>query len=335
MTFRPATRVLHVVRRRSDFGSHSVEGLFETIRAHLPPDIQVETAMPPRLSQGIRNRVANVAWMRTHRSRVTHITGDITYLAAALPRHGSIVTILDTGWVARSWAAQRLFHYMWIRMPVARAERVTVISQHVRQAVVAITGCDTERITVIPCCVHPSFIPEPAHGGSTRPTVLQIGSSANKNIERVAAALDNLDCELHLIGQPSPSQTAALQRHRIRFRVSVNLSRADVVRAYQEAALVIFASTFEGFGLPILEAQAVGCPVVTSNIPPMTEVASDGACLVDPFDISSIREGIQRALHDSAYRSALKRRGFENVEKYRAGPVAQQYAALYREVAGT
>ena len=63
-----------------------------------------------------------------------------------------------------------------------------------------------------------------------------------------------------------------------------------MIQEYKDADLISFPSTFEGFGMPIIEGQAVGRPVITSNIEPMVSVAADAAILVDPFNIESIRE---------------------------------------------
>jgi glycosyltransferase involved in cell wall biosynthesis len=97
--------------------------------------------------------------------------------------------------------------------------------------------------------------------------------------------------------------------------------------------MVLFASTYEGFGLPIIEAQATGRPVVTSRVTAMPEVAGDGACLVDPYDVASIRSGVLRVLGDRGYRDSLVHRGFENVRRFEPGRIAAQYARLYEEVA--
>lgn len=101
---------------------------------------------------------------------------------------------------------------------------------------------------------------------------------------------------------------------------------------YQSCDLVCFVSTYEGFGMPILEAQAVGRPVLTSDISPMREVAGEGAFKVDPFDVDSIRTGLERLIGDGGLREDLIREGFRNVKGYSAESVAAQYAALYREV---
>ena len=86
--------------------------------------------------------------------------------------------------------------------------------------------------------------------------------------------------------------------------------------------------------MPIIEAQAVGRPVVTSAVSPMADVAGADACLVDPQNPDSIRSGVKRILSDAGYREKLVLRGYENVKKYRADVVAEQYASLYRELWG-
>jgi glycosyltransferase involved in cell wall biosynthesis len=95
---------------------------------------------------------------------------------------------------------------------------------------------------------------------------------------------------------------------------------------------VVFASLYEGFGLPIIEAQAIGRPVITSNYGAMAEAAGTGAILLNPADSSSIRAAILRLIADPDLRSDLIAKGFENVLKYRPEAVARAYAAIYAEV---
>ena len=116
------------------------------------------------------------------------------------------------------------------------------------------------------------------------------------------------------------------------FKNIFDLSREELVEQYQRCDLLIFASTYEGFGLPIVEANAVGRPVVTSNLWSMPEVAGNAACLVDPLDVASIRAGICRVIQDSAYRERLVEAGFENVKRFQVEGIAAQYANLYRSV---
>ena len=96
---------------------------------------------------------------------------------------------------------------------------------------------------------------------------------------------------------------------------------------------MVFVSLAEGFGLPILEAQAIGRPVVTSDLSPMRDVAGGAACLVDPRNVDSIRAGIRRVIKDSNYREGLVELGLRNVVQYQPQVVASRYARLYEHIA--
>ena len=78
---------------------------------------------------------------------------------------------------------------------------------------------------------------------------------------------------------------------------------------YRLAAVFVFPSLYEGFGLPPLEAMASGTPVVTSNVSSLPEVAGDAALLVDPYEPSAIADGIYRVLTDERLRQTLRRAG--------------------------
>jgi len=106
-----------------------------------------------------------------------------------------------------------------------------------------------------------------------------------------------------------------------------------MVTLYRDADVVALVSTYEGFGLPILEGNATGRPVVTSNVYSMPEVAGGSACLVDPFNIASIRHGFIRVFTDEAYRTSLVEAGLDNVGRFRSFAVAQAYASVYWRVA--
>lgn len=84
--------------------------------------------------------------------------------------------------------------------------------------------------------------------------------------------------------------------------------------------------------MPIIEAQAIGRPVVTSNLSPMCDIAKNSALLVDPYDVSSIRAGIERVITDSSFRSTLVQRGLENASRFSAPQITEQYLALYHNL---
>lgn len=101
---------------------------------------------------------------------------------------------------------------------------------------------------------------------------------------------------------------------------------------YREADIVYFPSMYEGFGLPVIEGFKAGRAVLTSDISPMKDISEGAACLVDPLQSASIRDGLLRLIREDAYREALIRRGLVVAEKYTPEAVATAFREFYQEV---
>jgi glycosyltransferase involved in cell wall biosynthesis len=288
----------------------------------------------PFVSRGVFRRAYNIAEVAFRQGDVNHVTGDVHFLNFGLARQRTILTIHDCGNLHRLRGLRSaLLKTLWFDWPIAQCRIVTTISDTTRREVLALTRCPESKIRVIPNCVSPDFIPCSKSFNHACPCILLVGTTANKNLERVAAALAGVSCNVELIGSPTELQVAEFARHSVRLRVLGPLDRAGVVDAYRRCDVVLFASLYEGFGLPILEAQATARAVITSNIAPMVEVAGGGASLVDPGVPESIRHGLLRVTADEGYRSACIAQGLENVRRYSATAIAGAYAQLYREVA--
>jgi glycosyltransferase involved in cell wall biosynthesis len=103
---------------------------------------------------------------------------------------------------------------------------------------------------------------------------------------------------------------------------------------YNRASSLIFPSRYEGFGWPPIEAQACGCPVVGSQIPPLIEVLGQSAILRPLEDEAGMAESIARLASDKEYREEIRQRGFENVHsRFQTSRMIDQYVSLYRELA--
>jgi glycosyltransferase involved in cell wall biosynthesis len=327
--------VLFYQRRPRPLGNFSLEAIFEDVRIRLANDIKSTTRISHFYSNGFLRRclIALDAWW--HQKRLTHITGDIHFAALLLKRQNCILTVLDCGDLVggRGWK-QKLRKLVWFDLPVWKAAKITTISEAAKRDIVALTGCSESKISVIPVAISERFQRIEQSFNAACPRVLQVGCAINKNIERLAVALQGINCQLSIVGQPTASQLNALNQANIDFEYFPRLSDEEILEQYAASDIVAFASTYEGFGMPIIEAQTIGRVVVTSNCSSMPEVAGTGALLVDPLDVRSIREGIQRIISDSVLRESLIQNGFENAKRFDAETIAQQYLNTYIEFSG-
>lgn len=108
----------------------------------------------------------------------------------------------------------------------------------------------------------------------------------------------------------------------------------DLPALYSGAIALIFPSLFEGFGLPILEAQACGCPVITSNISSMPEVAGKGALLIDPYSVEAIEEALARVKESQSQRIKVVKAGFENIKRFSWEKTARETLKVFEEIVG-
>ena len=166
------------------------------------------------------------------------------------------------------------------------------------------------------------------------PVILFIGSTPNKNLDRIIEALSGIGCLLDIVGKINERQEGQLKSLNITYRVSSQISESELAEKYANCDLVLFPSTYEGFGLPIVEAQKAGRPVITSDLSPMKEVAGGSACLVEPYSIESIRQGVLRVTHDKPYREKLVEDGFHNISRYDSATIAGQYMDCYKKLIG-
>jgi len=312
-------------------GAYSIEGVFRSISCELRSRgvdaVDYVLANP-------RNAVADWARLRRLRADVYHVTGDVNYWAMLLPRSRTVLTIHDIGHYISGLRGLRKWLYgkFWVSLPIRLVGSVTAPSEATAGLINSNFGRTARRVRVVEMCHGLDAQPRAVKRLSGTPRVLQVGTARHKNVERLISALRGLRCRLILVGKIDSAIVSALVSANVEYENYFDLSKEELTELYATCDVATFLSTSEGFGMPIVEAQAMSCPIVTSDIRPMSDVAGAGACQANPFDVGEIRSAIKRILEDGAYRMGCVQAGLRNSEKFTPAAAVDRLIVVYQEL---
>ncbi|MBX2906804.1 MAG: glycosyltransferase family 4 protein [Taibaiella sp.] len=310
----------------------SMEGIFRTVKADLAGKVEIREFY----CDGKLSRLANTRKAATAASEVNHITGDVNFLAVGLRGRKVLLTVHDLGFYenpVHNKLKKTIYRLFWYVLPLRYTHLVTVVSEFTKAKLIQHFGFPASRIRVIPNPVKPIFEFVPKVLPSGHPTVLMLGTGKHKNLDNLILAAKDTDMHLDIVGWPAPDELAKLKEFGISHSIYNKLSDEEVLERYIACDLLFIASHYEGFGMPIIEAQAVGRPVVTSNIGAMREVGEGSALLVDPNSPDEIREAILSIAKDTNIYDDLVAKGRQNAARYAHERISAQYLEVYRELA--
>lgn len=311
----------------------SIEKLFNIIIIAVKKNNMIIKKIENEYDFSLKGIFSTLLFFRKNQAEINHITGDIHWAAFALDSKRTVLTIHDlVGLHSLSGLKKKLFYYFWVYLPIKKLKYITVISEKTKNEIIALIPEAEKKITVIPNALTVEIVPTVLDKKNKVPHILIVGTRSNKNIERTFKALRDLDIFLNIIGPLSVDQENLLSVYKINYSNVINISDDELNEFYDAADILCFPSVYEGFGLPILEAQARNCAVITSNISPMKEVALDSALLVNPESVSEIREAVIKLLNDPKMKEELIKKGKENITKFSVESVAKQYLDLYKKI---
>jgi len=330
--------MITLVFRKRSATLFSIEKLFDALYSHLEKSgAHLGRLELPHTSTGIVSVLRNAWFVARRRSKVVHITGDVHYATLLSPFSKTIITIHDCVVLQRGTGFKRLILWMlWFGLPVRLASAIVVISEQTKSELLKTVAVPERKIKIIPNFVDPAFVFSERRFVIDRPRILHIGTTPNKNLSRVVAALRGISCVLVIVGPLPQAVMRELEGGGVHHENFVGIDHAAMTHLYRDADIISFPSTYEGFGMPILEGQAVGRAVLTSDLEPMRGVAGqNGALLVNPQSVDSIREGFLALMRDDLLRARLIAAGRANCRRFTLEGVAADYLDLYRGLDGS
>ncbi|MDD5456347.1 MAG: glycosyltransferase family 1 protein [Candidatus Margulisbacteria bacterium] len=227
--------------------------------------------------------------------------------------------ILDIKWMTHK-----------VHKQLDKARALVAVSEYTKKDIVSFLKIDPQKIQVIYNGWDKAFQGKQASGTITKqyhltkPYVLTVAPfETRKNVLNMISAFQNCnrDKEYQFViitktNPPVPEDIKTMIKNDTDIILLKNLPKTALVELYQHAVCLFFATNYEGFGLPILEAMAAGIPVITSSITSMPEVGGSAALYVDPKNTDEMADALGKLLTDKSLQQKMIKAGYENIKNF-------------------
>ncbi|HQR40046.1 MAG TPA: glycosyltransferase family 1 protein [Blastocatellia bacterium] len=315
-----------------------------------PQFLERTLVLPRSLNLGAIRRIAAPFYMAWKGFDLLHFPSEPSLYLLRSGRARTLVTV-------HGLASIRLPAELHERLPrraqlkykhlLETVERVITVSESSRRDIIDVYEIAPERISVIYNGIDEIFSSDPSDlpvlDVGDRPYILSVCATIPKKnvsaIVRTLAALKERGLPHRLIhigprGAAQEALEAEVRRFNLRTDVSFlgYVSKNELAAYYRGADALLFPSFHEGFGIPIVEAMASGCPVVTSTAFSMPEIAGDAALLVDPYNVESLIAVTHRLLTNRSLRDEMIELGVQRARRFSWNRCADETVAVYSEV---
>ncbi len=265
----------------------------------------------------------------------------------------SVITIHDLKYIKipelfyRKARAKSLLMKTLMKNSIRRVRKVITVSKSSKEDIINVFNVSPDKIEVIYEACDPFYRTVPGSASFIYkkydirlPFILFVGEiRPHKNLNNLLRAFRQVkyrDYYLIIVGKTYRNYREPLGlieklglQDRVRYLMFI--SKEDLVHLYNAATAFILPSLYEGFGLPVLEAMACGTPVITSNVSSLPEIAGNAALLIDPYDIDSITDAINRVLGSTSLEQTLKERGLKRVQEFSWSTTVRETIEVYKK----
>lgn len=319
--------ILFVFRDPARRGT-SVEEIYNGIKNELDSRLNIQVYY----YQDKKSMFWNIWSIRKFNPQIVHITSDMYFIVPFLLGKKIIITIHDIGRYKELTGMKKLIYKcLWLSLPAKLADIIITVSDYTSRDILDHISRNLEKkIIRIYNPLPEIFVPAEKEFNNARPVLLQVGTIPNKNVENVIRALSDIPCHLILIGRLSDEQQKLLKKHKIQYSNFFGLDYKEVYEQYAGSDIVLFISSFEGFGMPVIEANAAGKPVVCSAVSSLPEIGGKGAVYVqDPKSVDEINTVIKKLIGDTVLRNQIIKEGYDNIKRFEMNTIVAQYEKVY------
>lgn len=278
-----------------------------------------------------------------NKNEIIHCTNQNLAIPLLWKKRKSIVTVHDLIPIARKEynSAIHKFLFFLIKKALSKATHIIADSNYTKKDIVRFIGYPEEKITVIPLGIDPNeFFDKKIK--REKNTILYVGSEhKRKNIELIIKAIALLakeipDIQLVKVGEAQDNKNRKkLQLLAKNIGVENRIIWKDYIDnladEYNKAAVFVFPSLYEGFGFPVLEAMASGCPVICSNRTSLPELAGDAAVYINGEDEKELADAIKKVLRSQQLQEKLQKKGLTQAKKFTWEKCAEETVKVYHQ----
>lgn len=323
--------VIFIRKKRPE--ANSIEEIFYLLIKYMGSDVEIKEL--PYSGASPLSIIRNICYARKHRGTINHISGETHYIALGTGVR-TLLTIHDVQSIIKGGIVVRIIKkWLWFVLPILIVRRISVISSFTKNELVTLFPFAKKKVSIVHNSINDVEIVSSKgliENRSAKKTILHVGTKTNKNLEGVIKAIEELPVRLIVIGAMTKEQKMLAESAGVEYENYYNLPYCSVIELYKSADMVTFPSFYEGFGMPILEANLTCVPILTSDMEVLHEVAGDAAYFINPNSIEEIKNGICELLNNKRLREKLIANGRENIKRFSPTTIAKQYRLIYDQL---